>query len=164
VAQDCSFERLERLPRLDSQLVDQGVAGNAVDLERLGLPPRAVEREHPLRAESLLKRVSPGQRLELADQLRVPAEREIRLDALGERGHPELLQAVDLGTGKALVDELGQGEAAPERERRQQARGRGLRLVRRQRPPAGLQELGETVDVELARLDAKLVAAAAREE
>ena len=49
-----------------------------------------------------------GQRLELADELRVPAEREVGLDPLLQRRKPEILQAPRLGAGKRLTGELGQ--------------------------------------------------------
>ena len=45
-----------------------------VDLERLGLAPRPVEREHQLAAETLAQRVVPDERLELAEHGDVPAE------------------------------------------------------------------------------------------
>ena len=56
-----------------------------VDLQRLGLARRAVEREHQLAAQPLAQRVLGDQRLQLADQVRVPAGGEVGVDALLER-------------------------------------------------------------------------------
>src|SRR5262249_1667149 len=58
----------------------------AVRLGPLRLPTRAVEREHELAAGPLTVWVLGDQRLELADQLRVAAERDVGLDPLLERG------------------------------------------------------------------------------
>ena len=73
----------ERLPRL------------AVDLERLGLAARAVEREHLLAAQPLAQRVLGDERLELGDERRVPPERELGVDPLLERREPQLLEPLD---------------------------------------------------------------------
>ena len=51
-------------------------------MQSLRLAARAVEREHQLRTEPLAKRMHRNERVELADELGVQAEREIRLDAL----------------------------------------------------------------------------------
>ena len=56
-------------------------ARRLVGLERLGLAAAAVQREHQLAAQVLAQRVLSHQRLELADELGVAAEREVGLDA-----------------------------------------------------------------------------------
>ena len=65
---------------LEAELVGQVGARLLVGPQRLGLPAGAVERQHVLRAEALAHRVLLAQHLELAGELRVPAERELRLD------------------------------------------------------------------------------------
>ena len=64
------------------------------------------------------------QRTELADELGVAAERKVGLDPFFEREQAQLLQARDLGDEGALVGEVGQRVAAPERKRLAQLRGR----------------------------------------
>ena len=86
-------------------------------VERLRLPARAVEREHQLAAQPLAVRVLRDQRLELADQLGVAAEREVGLDPLLERRQPQILQPPGLDSGKRLLAELRQRRPPPERER-----------------------------------------------
>ena len=58
---------------LDADLLDEDATGLAVDLERLGLPPAAIQREHQLRREPLARRVLGQQLPQLAHQRGVPA-------------------------------------------------------------------------------------------
>ena len=66
--------------------------------------------------------------LELADELAVAAEGEVRVDAILKRGEAKLLEPADLALRPRLVGELGEWRAAPEREGLAQALGRGRRL------------------------------------
>jgi hypothetical protein len=68
-----------------------------------------------------------NERLELGDELRVPAEREVGFDALLEGGHPELVEAQDLRLDERLVGEVGKCGAAPEGESVSQKSRRDLR-------------------------------------
>ena len=88
-----------------------------VDLERLGLPARAVEREHELAAKPLAKRMLVGEGLELPTSSLCRACLELRLDAVLERREPELLEPPDLLLGKGLEAQVRERRAAPERER-----------------------------------------------
>ena len=115
--QDRSLERLERRGRVDAELLDQRAPRLLVGLERLGLSARPVQREHQLTAQPLAQRVLRDETLELADELRMAAEREIGLDPLLERREAKLLEADDRGLGELLVGEVRQRRAAPERER-----------------------------------------------
>ena len=63
--------------------------------------------------------------LELSDDLRVAAEREVGVDAILEAGDASLLEAPDLGLRERLVGEVGERRAAPEIERVAQAIGSG---------------------------------------
>ena len=101
-------------------------------LERVGVAPRAVEREHELGAQALAQRLLPGQRLELAHELGMAAEREVGVDPSLQAGQAELLQAGDLGLGEGLVAEVGEGLATPERQRF----GAGRPLLRPRLPRA----------------------------
>ena len=69
------------MPSSSTSVAARGLVG----VERLGLASRAVEREHQLAAQPLAQRVLGDQRLELADQLSVAAERELGVDAPLER-------------------------------------------------------------------------------
>ena len=93
--EDRALERLERRRRLDPEALDERLPRRAVGLERLGLPARAVEREHQLAAEPLAQRVLGDERLELGDERGVPAEREVCVDPLLERREAQLLEPLD---------------------------------------------------------------------
>ena len=74
--QDRAFELLQRRAGLDAQLVDERTSRLAIGVERLLLPPGAVQREDLLLAQTLPVRLLREQPLELGDQRVVPAERE----------------------------------------------------------------------------------------
>src|SRR5207237_10322806 len=57
VREDRLLELPERLAGLDPQLVDERAARSLVDGERLGLPARAVQRQHELGAQTLAEGV-----------------------------------------------------------------------------------------------------------
>ena len=57
------------------------------------------------------------ERLELADELVVAPEREVRVDPELDRRQPDLLEPGDRRLGEALVGEVGERRAAPQRQR-----------------------------------------------
>jgi hypothetical protein len=61
------MQPLQVRPRFDSYLVHQQTARAAVRLQRLGLPPGPIEREHELPVQALAQGVLRHERLELAD-------------------------------------------------------------------------------------------------
>ena len=67
--EDRPLEALEQRARLETELLEEHGPPVAVVLERLGLPPGAVERDHQLRAEPVAERVLARNGLELADDL-----------------------------------------------------------------------------------------------
>ena len=75
LGEDRRLEPLQLVTRDEPELVDQGRAHAPVGLERVGLPPRAVEREHELSVQLLAVRVLGRQRLELPDDRGMTAER-----------------------------------------------------------------------------------------
>ena len=62
------MQALQLAARLDPELVDELSASVLVDLERLRLTVRPIEREHQLRAEAFPERMLRDEGLELADQ------------------------------------------------------------------------------------------------
>ena len=114
--EDRLLELLLLLARLQPELFVEQPPKRLEALERVGLPPRPVQGEHQLAVQPLAVRVLGDERLELGDELIVPAEREVGLDALLERDEPQLLQARDLSGGEILVNEIGQRRPAPERQ------------------------------------------------
>ena len=61
----------QRRTRFETQFVHQAITRLAVDPERLGLPPAAIQREHPQLPQPLAQRMLRAQRLELTDDLAV---------------------------------------------------------------------------------------------
>ncbi len=82
----------------------------AVGLERLRLAAAAVQGEHQLAVQVLAERLLRHGGLELGDQIRVPAERELGLDARLECRPAPLLEAGDLGLRERLVGESRRAE------------------------------------------------------
>ena len=77
VAQDPALELLELRAGVDAELFDEQLTGRPASGERVGLPPRAVERERVLRARVLAVRLGRDQPLQLGHELVVAAEREL---------------------------------------------------------------------------------------
>ena len=118
------------------------------------LAPRAVEREHELPSQALTERVTFHEPLELPDQIVMAPDLELRSDPLLQRRRVDLVEACDLGLSKRLVGEIGEGRAAPERERLSQSVGRSDRIAGHERAPSLSDQRFETVEVELTRLHA----------
>jgi hypothetical protein len=91
------------------------------------------------------------QRTELADDVRVPAERDIRLHPVLDSTCPQLLQACDLRLREVLGADIGQGLTAPQRERLAEVGRRLAGCVRRERATAFAGEALETAHVDVLR-------------
>ena len=102
---------------LQPQLVRQHLARIAVGGERVGLATAAVERQHQLRAQRLAQRMLRHERLQLADQVRMAAEREVGVDARAEADEAQLLEALGRTGRERLVADVLQRRAAPQPER-----------------------------------------------
>ena len=89
--------------------------------------PARYSATHQHRAWALTQRMLANERLDLADDLGVPAAREIGLDPELERAHPQLLEPRDLRLRERLVREVPERRAAPERERLAKQLGRRVR-------------------------------------
>ena len=135
-------------------------ARRPVGLERLRLAARAVQREHQLAAQPLAQRVLGDERLELADELGVPPQREVGVDPGLQRGEAQLVQPRDRrprANGSSARSASGGPRHSASASRRARRRARPAASAARPR-----DELLEAVEVELARLDAQQVARAAR--
>ena len=120
VAKDLRLEPLELGAGLDPELVDEAGACVLVHLEGLGLPARAIQREHQLSPEGLAQRVLADERLQLADDVAVRPELEISVDPLADDDEAKLLEPADLRLREVVERELRERRPAPERERRLQ--------------------------------------------
>ena len=122
VEQDRLLELLQRLARVEAELVDQRRARVLVGGERVGLPARAVQRQDQQLAQALAQRMLAHQRLQLGHDLGVTAERQVGLEPQLERDQPQLLQPRDLVARERLVLEIRQRRPPPERQRLTQRR------------------------------------------
>ena len=126
VIEDVPLELLELRRRFEAEVVRQPPARVGVRGERVGLAATAVEREHELRAQRLAQRVVGHERLQLADHVRLAAEREVGVDPRSHAHQAQVIEALGLADGELLVADVLQRRAPPEAERvgQQPARGR----------------------------------------
>ena len=69
------------------------------------------------------------QSLELPHHLGMTSERQLRLDQPLQRSDPQVIETADLPLREGLEGELGQGRAAPERQRFVEHRDGPLRVA-----------------------------------
>lgn len=112
---DPGGEALQLGARLQAELFVERNPGVLVHGQRLGVTSAAVEREHQLEHEPLAERVRADGRLELGERLRVPAERELRVEH-------------DLEQPEALLLESRRGRPSERAERQ---------VIEHQAPPHG---------------------------
>ncbi len=114
--QDPLLELAEFGRRIDAELDDEMLAEPAVGGDGLALPPAAVEGEHQLSPKRLAQGVLADELLELGDQGRMPAQRELGLDAELEGLQPTLVEPERLGDRKGLIGQVCQRSPAPHPE------------------------------------------------
>ena len=115
--EDRPLQLLERRARLDPELVDEGPARILVGVQGLRLPTRPVQRRHQTSPQALAERVLGDQCLELPDQLVVAPECEVGVDPELDCCQPDLLEPGDGRLGEALVGEVRERRAPPQRQR-----------------------------------------------
>ncbi len=114
---DRPLQLLERRARIDPELVDEGPARILVGVQGLRLPTRPVQRRHQIPPQALAERVLGDERLELSDQLVVAPECEVGVDPELDCCQPDLLEPGDGRLGEALVGEVRERRAPPQRQR-----------------------------------------------
>jgi hypothetical protein len=159
-----ALELLKLAARLDAELVDEHAPRVLVHAQRLGLPSGAVEGEHELSPEALAQGVLRHERLELADELRLPTRGEVGLEAILARREAQLVEARDLRLSEGLVGKIGQRRPAPERERLAQERRRLRRVAPGERAASLVAQTLEATEVELFAFQPQLVTRAARQD
>src|SRR5690349_8846966 len=93
--QDRPLQLLEPAAGRDSDF-DKLATGLLVALQGVGLAPTAVQREHQLGLQALPKRMLMDERVKLADQSSVLAQRKVRVDPILERSQLGLLEPPNL--------------------------------------------------------------------
>ena len=97
------------------------------------------------------------ERLQLADQVVLQAERKIGVDPFNQSAQAKLLQPPDLVESERLIGEVGQRRAAPQSERVAQQRRGPRRVACRLSPLPLVETLLEAVNVQLASLNVECV-------
>jgi hypothetical protein len=153
LAQDRLLQLAQLAAGLQAAFLDERAPELRVGRERLGLAPRAVQREHQLRAQALAQRVAAGDGRELTRQLGVTAALEVGIDPGLERIEPQLVEIADRLLGERLGLEVRQRSTAPQPERLPEHLGRRCRLARVQPPAARGDQLLEAQQIELGGAD-----------
>src|SRR4051794_7182325 len=139
VRDDHPLQAAELAGRLEPVLLEQLQARLLVRAQRVALAAGAVEREHLQLAQPLARRVAADQRLDLAQDRVVPAERELGLQSLLERGDAEVVEARYLALRELFVREIRERRAVPERDRLTQRGGTSRRVECRRRLDGALE-------------------------
>ena len=92
-----------------------------------------------------------NQLLELAGELRVTAERELRLDPLLERSESDLLQSRNRNLGERFIGKIGKRRSTPKRKRLPQQLRCGLCVAALERLPPFFSQAGGGPRFESAR-------------
>ena len=161
-------DRLLHRPQLasgfEAELVDQSAPGVAVGLQRVGLAATAVERQHQLAPQALAKGVFGDHGLEVANQLRMASQFEVRGDPILEGTESELLQPGDLRLRERLECEVGERRPTPESKCGAQPIGGGGGVAGGERLAPLQGEILETPEVELLRREFDRVPRSARHD
>ncbi len=107
---------------LDTQVAEGGARDGPIQLERVPAAPGVVQRPHQLPRRPLGQRIGPHDGTELDDQLGVPPEFEIGVDAGPVHGEAEVFE---LGRPQRVGHAPERGPL-PQRERLGEQRGRDL--------------------------------------
>ena len=102
---------------MESELEERS-ARRFVDVERLGLATRAVERDHECRDERLPERMLSDERPELGGKVLVPAQRERGLRVKLERPQAHLLKSLDLSLTGGREGRIRESASTPAHQRR----------------------------------------------
>jgi hypothetical protein len=111
-----------------------------------------------LAAQPFAVRVFGDQRLELADQVGMAAERKICFETLLDGRQSQVLEASDLGLCERFECELRECWAAPEGERFVQETGGACRIASREGLATVGQQKLEGVQIKLTQLELEQVA------
>ena len=105
-----------------------------VDIKRVGLTAAAIEREHQLPGDPLVRRsLRQGETLQLSDQVRMLPQLKLGIDPALQRSDPQLLESADLGLGEVLKGHFRQRGPPPQRQGAGQDLGRLCGCARLQR-------------------------------
>ena len=106
----------QRLCRLDAELLDEAAASGVERRQGVGLSSGAIQREHLQLHQALLEGMGDDHGLELAEQLAVATQLEVKLDPLNDRAQPLLLKPGALGGQHTVRRHAAERLPAPQAE------------------------------------------------
>ena len=162
MVQDRPLEILEGLRGLNAELADQRAASLLVRLERFGLAACPVEGEHQLGSEAFAKLMLARDCFELADQLKMVAEREVGFEPSLQRHQPKLFEPRTRCRRKRSLSKFREWLATPQLERLAKSRSCSLFLAGRRRPLAASKKRLEPMEIKLVVLQLDHVPRVAR--
>ena len=156
--EDGSLEFLQFPTRLNPELAVEDLASVVIDVERVRLAPRAIEREHQASRERLAQRHLRDDPAQLGHDGEMMAAGELGIDSPLERERTKLVEPRPLSSGDVARGEIPERRASPQTEGGRQGRGRGLGLAVFE----GARRVGheglEPLDVDLAAFGSKPIA------
>jgi hypothetical protein len=154
--------RAQLRPGVETQLGAQHRRGVTVDLQRLRLPSRPVERAHQVRPQPFLERVRRGERPQLLDDRPVVPERQFQGEpALGRVEAPFLHRGHLIAVQRRRIH-VEQDRPSPQCGRGPQRPECGRPVAAIQGDAGALQQLVELLQVAAARRQVEDVPAVAR--
>src|ERR1035437_10502832 len=90
--QDGALQRPQLLTRVQAEFLHEQMPRDAEGLQRLGRAARPVQGEHVLSAQPFPERMLVDQLAQLTGQRMMPAERELKVNALLEQADAVLVQ------------------------------------------------------------------------
>ena len=149
------MQLLQRGTRFDAKLGRPACRGSTVLLQRLGGPPRLLQREHVLARDPLVRGVLAAPGGQVHHQVLPLAEPQPEIDEVVLGGQPFQRQPAAFGFGPLAVDAEQRG-AVPQRQRLGE-RSRGIAVVGRGTGATGQQPVPVQVD-QLGLVDGQCVA------
>jgi hypothetical protein len=164
LAHDRLVEGAQPLPRFDPELLGQRAPARLVDVERLRLATRAIQREHQLPACALAQRLARDQVAQRSDRVGIVAQGELGLEPLLLHRHAQLAQRRERLQCERCVDEVRERIAAPQRGGLLEHRGGTGGVAVGEPAPRLLERALAAGGVDRLRGDIEEVAGCARED
>ncbi len=164
VLEDRRFEVPQLGSGFHAELVDQRGARPLEGAQRVGLPSRAVLREHQVGPEALLQRMLRDERLELRHQFCGVAERESRGGEILDGQLAYFLEPAGFPRASIGVEVLVEGRSTPQGERFVDRATRAQRVPGNEVGASGRRQVLEPRGVERVASDDQAVSAPLRDD
>ena len=162
--EDRGLEVSERRAGFDAELVAQDAPRPLVRAQRVGLPARAVEREHQLAPSPLPQRLRRDGLLEIGYELAGLPQCEQRVEAVFDHVAAQLLECARRVRAALDLFETLVGSAAPRRQRVVERGDRGTRVAPLEQRAARGRGVGEPERIEVGAVDREHIGAPLRDQ